>query len=350
MVSLFVLEVEAPAGAEMPLVIYHGVLADNACWQRSASHRVDANPGPPYPASMAPRNAPVRSLLLALVILGPVSLACGSVSTAGGTTTTDERAMVITRLESRLADDPNRELCERLATDLATGDGDTVRALFDHASFVERIIAKGGVPADVEQTLRANPSQPANFGRMVFPEGSQFLCLGTRTAAGEPHIAIRQWTPTRFDYWLLHLSGNESVPIDDTLVVSNGSASSAVNALSMAPATRAHMTTISSFFQLSFDRRYAEIIDGYRALPANIRQTPNAFMHFINAVYTLESTGSPLYEEASRSALTVLADHPYALAYWQLMDARRRGDRSDVDTNRRVLLDLLDDYELLGGR
>lgn len=291
--------------------------------------------------------AGMRILLTSLLLV-----ACGTTAapqTAPANTPAVERAAVRARLEEKLEVDPHRGLCEALVAELARGNADAMVPYFDHASFVERVIASGAIPEEMQAALRADPSGPAEFSRIHFPPGSQFLCLGTRSLFGEDTIAIRNWQPgSRFDYALLHLSGNPERPIDDYMVVSGGTYHSYANALYFTPALRAPMETVGNLLLMSHEHRFQEIIDTYRGLPESVRSSPTGFLHFINAVFTLEQTGSPLYLEAIASMERIFRDHPYSLAYWRLLDGARRNVPAMVDESRGQLLELLDDYELLG--
>ena len=274
-------------------------------------------------------------------------IGCGASTASSGTTTTPSRAVVAQRLETRLASDPNRALCERVATSFASGNTDTLRPLFDFAAFAERIIARGNLPPDAAAHLRADPSAPQNFARYLAPRESQYRCLGTRSLLGEPHLAIRQWTPTRWDYVLLRLTGNAEHPFDDYHIVSSGTFHSELQAASFDPQLRAPMEIVGRFLQQSYDGDFAGIIAAYRTLPPSLQDSPLAFFHYVNAVFTSEPTGSALYRETVARMETVWRGRDYALAYWQRIDGQRRGDGAMEERARARLVELLDDYELL---
>ncbi len=280
--------------------------------------------------------------LVGAISLSLLAISCGGPS--GDSVADPTRVSVQTRLENRLSTDAHATLCEELAAGFSAGNRDTIAPHFDYASFVERVIALRPLPVEVSEALRANPVRE-NFARLHYPDGSRFLCLGTRTYRGETWIALRQWTDERFDYELFRLSGG-AVPIDDWLVVSAGDSHSLTNAFYFDPALQAGMEREGELLMMSYDGRFREAITGYRNLPAEIRALPSTFLHFINSVFTTEQTGSPLYEEAVGMMPTIYADAPYALAYWRFADARRRGDENLRKQARDVLLELLDDYEL----
>lgn len=289
----------------------------------------------------------MQRLLWALLLL---AAGCGGASTGAPTASPPDatsRTEVQARLEDKLEVDPNRALCERIASLLAGGDRDALQPVFEHAGYVERIIERGGVPPAVQSDLRSRPTEFDEFGRIHFPDGSRFLCLGTRQLFGEDVIALRQWIPSRFDYILLHVGSSPDRPIDDYMVASGGHYTSEADALYFAPSMRRPMEVVSGFLRLSYESRFAEIIAQFQALPPALQESPVAFLHFINAVFTQERTGSPLYRETIRRMERVLEDRPYSLAYWRLIDARRRGDGVAAHHSRDTLLQLLDDYELL---
>lgn len=299
------------------------------------AHRSLLNHSPP----------PASALALALVLAG-----CGAAAgSASGGTSLPARQVVVERLERRLQTDPNAALCQRLAQALASGDHDALRPLFDFPSFVERIVAHGGVPAHLAAELRAAPSGPENFARFLSPQGSRFRCLGTRTFLGEPHLAIRHWTDTRFDYVLVHLTGHEALPIDDYHVVSSGHLHSEAQAIFLDPRNAPAMDAVARMFEQSYREDFTGIIAAFRALPEPVQASPVAFHHFINAVFSSEPTGSPVYREALERLEVVLRGREHALAYWRLLDARRRGDPEAVHAALGQLVELLDDYELLEG-
>ena len=113
------------------------------------------------------------------------------------------------------------------------------------------------------------------------------------------------------------------------------------------PALSGPMEIVGRMLQQSFDRDFAGIITAYRTLPASLQASPVAFFHYINAVYTNESTDSELYRETTRRLEDVMRGRDYALAYWQRIDGQRRGDRAAELRARDRLVELLDDYELL---
>jgi hypothetical protein len=286
-----------------------------------------------------------RGLALLAVFLG--ACAAEAPSAVAPSASVPPRAVVQQRLEAKLGSDPNHELCEQLARGLAGGDRDAFKPFFDFASFVERVIAKGSLPGPLAAQLRANPSGPAKFGRAYFPDGSMFRCLGTRSFLGEPYIAIRQWTPTRYDYLLVRLDGRRRLPLDDYHVVSSGFLQSELQGLGLDPQRHEAMAKIDAMLGQSYKDDFAGIIASYRTLPPDVQAMPIAFFHFINAVYSSEPTGSALYREATQRMEEVLRGRDYALAYWRREDALRRGDVQLELRARGELLDLLDDYELL---
>ena len=263
---------------------------------------------------------------------------------------TPSRDVVHARLDRKVAADPNRELCERITTGLAAGDRDALRPLFDHASYAERVLAKGSVDAETARDLRARSDAFKEFARIHTPRESKFRCLGTRSLFGEPVLAIRQWTPTRFDYILVHLTGKPDRPADDYMIASGGSYHSEADRLQFSKELGEGMKVVGEMLQLSYDRKFGEIIAAYQKLPGTLRASPVAFFHYINAVFTIEKTGSPLYREAVAKMELILGDRPYSLAYWRLFDAQRQSDEPARQASQSRLLELLDDYELLGER
>jgi hypothetical protein len=288
---------------------------------------------------------------LSIALIGLVALAAACWPPPGPTPTTPAPALpprqaVAARLQVRLDADQNRALCEQLTAAFAAGDRDALRPVFDHSAFVERVIAHGTVPPETAAQIRVEPTGDGVFARFNYPDGSQFRCLGTRTFLGEPWIAIRQWTPTRFDYLLLR-AGGAQLPIDDYHVVSAGFLQSELQAAAFDPTIQASMSTVNGMLEQSYRGDFAGIIAAYRTLPPALQGSPIAFFHYINAVYTTEPAGSPLYQEVTQQAETVLAGRDYALAYWRLLDAQRRGDPGADARARSQLIELLDDYELL---
>ncbi|MEI8254738.1 MAG: hypothetical protein WCJ30_03615 [Deltaproteobacteria bacterium] len=93
----------------------------------------------------------MRIAAFASAILFPLSglvAACGGAtgSSSAASATLPSRAAIERRLSARLETDPNRTVCERVASAFAAGNRDALRPLFDFASLVERIVAHGGVP------------------------------------------------------------------------------------------------------------------------------------------------------------------------------------------------------------
>lgn len=277
-----------------------------------------------------------------ILLLATLLVACASTTTVA----TDEpvREVVQQRLTTHLETDPNREICETITERFKAGDRDAFKPHFDTASFVERILTFRTLPPDVVEDLRANHSAYKNFGRFHFPDGSDFLCLGTREFMGEPHVVIRQWTKTRFDYVLLHLT-NEGV--DDYFLVSSGFHHSDLQAHSFDPAFQGSMDIIGNMLQKSYDGDFAGIISDYQALPITDQKLPIAFFHFINAVFTVEPTDSPLYTTAIIDLDKIMVGRTFTLAYWHRIDSQRRSDSAGVQAHSETLLELLDDYELL---
>jgi len=293
---------------------------------------------------MRPSPTPAPFLVSTLAMLFGCS---ASIAPAPTSSTTLARNSVERRLETRLSSDPNRELCDRLAATLATGDSNTIRPLFDFASFVERIVTRSSLPPEIVARLRANPSGPANFARYLAPPGSRYRCLGTRSLLGEPYIAIRQWTPTRWDYLLLRLTGNAEHPFDDYHIVSSGLLHSEIQAAAFDPQLEGPMQVVGRMLQQSYDRDFAGIISAYRTLPSTLQNSPIGFSHLVNAVFSIEATDSPMYRETTARMADIWSRRDYALAYWQRIDAHRRGDEPAETRARDRLIELLDDYELL---
>ncbi len=294
------------------------------------------------------RFSPAFPCAAAVTVFAMLASACGaSTSAQSSNDTLPSRTTIERRLSTRLEADPNHDLCVRIASDFASGNHDALRPMFDFASLVERIVAHGGVPEATVAQLRAAPSQPVNFAHTGFPEGSQFRCLGTRTFLGDPYLAIRQWTPTRFDYLLIRLTGHPALPIDDFSVVSSGYLHSEGQAIGFDPQMRAGVDTVAQMFPQSYSNDFAGIISAFRTLPAALQSSPLAYFHFINAVYTTERTNSDLYREATQRLEVVLRGRDYALAYWRRIDAARQGDAAAEARARGRLVELLDDYELL---
>ncbi len=281
-------------------------------------------------------------ILLPLVFLG----ACATPQApASQEPTTPTRIEVAQRLDKRLTEDPNRELCERIITRVKAGDIDALTPEFDTKSFAERIIATGSLPMQAVDEINAYHDQIPNFTRFHFTEGLNFLCLGTREFLGSDHIVIRNWQPGRFDYLLLHLTDEKKV--DDFLVVSAGSYHSELQNLGYNPKYAAASNTIGVMLKKSFYQDFAGILADYKTLPAGLQQEPVACIHFINAAYFGESPGQPNYDKAFLELDTVMAGRVYSIAYWKMADARRRNDQSLDTKYRQLLLELLDDYELL---
>lgn len=279
---------------------------------------------------------------LPILLLATLLVACASTTTVA----TDEpvREVVQQRLTTHLETDPNRELCQTITERFKSGDRDALKPNFDTVSFVERIFTFRTLPTDVVEDLRANHSAYKNFGRFHFPDGSDFLCLGTREFMGEPHVVIRQWTKTRFDYVLLHLT-NEGV--DDYFLVSSGFHHADLQAHGFDPVFQGSMDIIGNMLQKSYDGDFAGIIADYQALPVTDQKLPIAFFHFINAVFTVEPTDSPLYTTAMIDLDKIMAGRTFSLAYWHRIDSQRRQDSAGVQAHSETLLELLDDYELL---
>ncbi len=278
-----------------------------------------------------------------ILLLATLLAACASSPTS---VTTDEpvREVVQQRLTTFLETDPNRQLCETITASFKSGNRDALEPYFDTASFVERIFTFRTLPPDLVEGVRANHSAYKNFGRFHFPDGSDFLCLGTREFMGQPHVVIRQWTQTRFDYVLLHLT---ETGVDDYFLVSSGFHHSDLQAHSFDPAFKGSMDIIGKMLHKSYDGDFAGIISDYQALPVSDQKLPIAFFHFINAVFTVEPTGSPLYTAAMFDLDRVMTGRTFTLAYWHRIDANRRGDEVAAAEHRETLLSLLDDYELL---
>jgi hypothetical protein len=256
-----------------------------------------------------------------------------------------QRAEVQQRLARHLDNDPNAALCETLATEFAGGNHDALKPHFDTATFAERIIGHRSLPADIVVGLRSFHDQSEFFTKFMSPEGSKFLCLGTRTFLDHPHLVLRQWTQTRYDYLLLRLGDDEERPLTDYFIVSDGLYHSERQAYYFDPEIDSEK--ISGMLQMSYRSEFSEIIGQYQSLPELLQMTPYAFPHFINAVFTTEQTGTPLYDEAARRIELVFGERVYTVAYWRSIDARRRRDREAGEQYRGMLLELLDDYELL---
>lgn len=295
------------------------------------------------------RSSVVSSLALAALL--PLA-ACGGAQTAGGSTSSSARDLptrseVATRLAAHLARDPNRAVCERIAQGFSARDPETLEPLFDYPAFAARVTAHAGVsPAEV-RALTAAPRRPV-FARYSLPaEPREWSCLGTRTYLGAPHVAVRvRWANDNFDYVLFRLGTDAQRPITDHYAVSSGVLSSELQAVGFTPEFAEPMRLVGAMFQQSYEGAFADIIRVYRTLPERLRMHPVAFRHFINAVFTTERTGSPLYVEATALASTVFRDSPYASAYWRLVDARRSHRAADERAARRTLIDLLDDDAL----
>jgi len=248
-------------------------------------------------------------IFLFLVFLGACAAPQATVSKKA---TTPTRVEVEQRLDKHLTEDPNRELCERITTRFKAGDIDALTPEFDTKSLAERIIAKAPLPMQAVDEINTYHDQIPNFTRFHFPEGLNFLCLGTREFLGSDHIVIRNWQPGRFDYLLLHLTPEKKV--DDFLVVSAGSYHSELQNLAYNPKYSAASDTIGVMLKKSFNQDFAGILADYKTLPAGLQQEPVAFIHFINAAYYGETPGQPDYDRAFSELDTVMAGRVYSIA------------------------------------
>jgi hypothetical protein len=100
--------------------------------------------------------------------------------------------------------------------------------------------------------------------------------------------------------------------------------------------------------ELSYKDEFGQIIAAYRSLPEAVQSSPMAFTHFVNAVFSSEPTDSALYKETIGRLDRVLGDYPYTLAYWKFIDGDRHDDPHTREPARGRLLELLDDYALVG--
>ena len=107
------------------------------------------------------------------------------------------------------------------------------------------------------------------------------------------------------------------------------------------------MQVVGRMLQQSYDRDFAGIISAYRTLPSTLQNSPIGFSHLVNAVFSIEATDSPMYRETTARMADIWSRRDYALAYWQRIDAHRRGDEPAETRARDRLIELLDDYELL---
>lgn len=293
------------------------------------------------------------SVALSLTLGSLLALtACSGAQTPGGSASSSAvelpaRAEVATRLAAHLARDPNRAVCERIAQGFSARNSETLEPLFDYPAFAARVTAHAGVAPAEARALAAAPRRPI-FARYSLPtEPREWSCLDTRTYLDAPHVAVRvRWANNNVDYVLLRLGADAQRPITDYYVVSSGVLSSELQAIGFTPEFAEPMRLVGAMFQQSYDGAFADIIRVYRTLPERLRMHPVAFRHFINAVFTTERTGSPLYVEATTLASTVFRDSPYASAYWRLVDARRSHREGDERAARRTLIDLLDDDAL----
>ncbi|MFU8805926.1 MAG: hypothetical protein ACNA8W_19085 [Bradymonadaceae bacterium] len=291
---------------------------------------------------------PTNYIFFAMTIASlSLAAACGPGSTVrsdpGVTQVT--QAEVKQRLANRLDEDPNAELCQAVAEELAGGNHDALKPHFDTAAFAERIIAYRPLPQDVVAGLRDHHDEAEFFARFMSPQDSRFLCLGTRSFLDHPHLVIRTWTPTRYDYVLLRLEDEGDRAITDYFVVSGGLYHSERQAYYFDPDIDSAM--ISGMLEMSYRNEFAAIIAAYQSLPETLQMSPYAFPHFINAVFSVERTGSSLYDEATERIEPIYGDRNYTVAYWRMIDAHRRQDTTTVRHYRGMLLELLDDYELL---
>ncbi|MBK8171133.1 MAG: hypothetical protein IPK60_12420 [Sandaracinaceae bacterium] len=277
--------------------------------------------------------------------------ACGPQIAQSGSTaaTAPTTAQIEQRLEVRLTQDPNRAMCDEIVAGFRAGNADAAKPHFDFAAFVERVVSSPTVPEALRARLRANPSGPQEFGRVHTPPGWQFRCLGTRALRGEDYLAIRLWGPTKFSYLMFHLSGPRAARrIDDYYSVDTGIVNSTAQQFGFDPQFAEASIRIGEMYQLSYEHNFTAIIQSFRQLPGAIQNEPVAFGHFVNAVYASEQTGSVLYNEATNRMRQVYGDNIYTLAYWELADGNRRGDRAAATRARDRLIELLDDAELLG--
>jgi hypothetical protein len=265
---------------------------------------------------MMPLPKTCSSLLCAMALVACRGSAAPTRATSGSASAPG-REEVRARLEATLHADPNSAMCQSITSRFAAGDEDALRDIFDFKSFVARIGSYGHLPPEISASLAARTTR-AGFSRLQFPKGSQFLCLGTRTYQGQPHIALRQWTSDRFDYVLLHVAS--STTVDDYIVVSQGTYHSEDDALYFLPEFQASMKVVSRMLELSYKEGFAEIIRSYRTLPAELQASPLAFSYFVNAVFSTDTTDTPLYREALAKMNEVFRERPYALAYWTYQD------------------------------
>jgi hypothetical protein len=294
-----------------------------------------------------PLSRPTLAAFAACLLSCAPSLGTNAATPAAGAQPAPRREEVRARLGDLLRTDAHAPLCQDIAARFAAGNQDALVDLFDYPSFVARMATHPELPAAASASLQAHPRR-VEFARMHFPQDSQFICLGTRAFRGEPHVALRQWTPDRFDYVLLHLTKGEEKPIDDYVVVSGGDYQSEANALYFSPDLHAPMEALNRMLDLSYTNDFAKIIEAYRGLPPSLQSSPVAFKHFVNAVFSSERTDSPLYRQAVEQMGVVFGQRPYTLAYWKFQDGSRHDDAATREAGRSQLLGLLDDYELLG--
>lgn len=267
------------------------------------------------------------------------------ITTEAPATETPDKSEVRQRLAVHIEDDPNAKLCDKIIHSLEAWDIEAFTPYFDTADFAERIIAYRPLSEETVSSLRRYHDQYENFTRFLNPEGAQFLCLGTRTFLDNPHMVIRVWTPGRYDYVFLHLKDAEQYVIIDYFVVSSGLYHSEKQAYYFD--SDIDSTMISKWLLMSHRNEFQQIIDEYKSLTEEVRMSPYAFSHYINAVFTLERTESPLYAQAVEYIDEVFGNRIYSVAYWKMIDARRRGDFKTHEYYRNMLVDLLDDYEFL---
>ena len=274
-----------------------------------------------------------------------VSVAGCATAPSSSTPTQPSREAVEAKLEKKLEVDPNRALCDRITQKFNAGDRDALVADFDSASFAERVFSWQTLPADVVTSVRDNADTFANFKRFHFGDRVKFLCLGTREFLGEPHVVLRNWEPSRFDYALFHL--NADGKIDDYMVASSGFYHSELQNVGFDPSVRADMDAVGTLLKMSFDQQFPQIIAKYKALSPRMQSHPVAFLHYINAAYFSQNPGDADYDAAFQQMETILAGRTYAQIYWRLADARRRQDAQVEAAQRALLVERLDDYELV---
>lgn len=286
---------------------------------------------------MAPR------LLLPLVLISFSLGACAST----GPTRAARRTQVQARLTAHLKADPNRALCERMVTRLSARDEHAVAPDFNYEAFATRMLNTGLATAERLSPLKGQATEYPAFTTIFTPKTAQFLCLGTRQMNEQPYLVVRSSTPTRFDYLLFHLSGQPTM-VDDFQIASTGVVHSELNALSFSsPEMDKELDVVTKMLQLSYNNGFREIIALYRTLSPRLQNSPIGFNEFINAVFTLEKTGSPLYQEAVGRIDEVFAEQELSRLYWRFIDQRRRGGKTDIESIRSGFLSQVDDYLLL---